>query len=93
MSPHEESTCIGEAVKARRAARRELTDSLRMLKDVGGRLVDLGQRLESYQPGDGDVTKEAADGRLTFRKQGAIYCWLPDPLSPGAGHSGPRQHV
>lgn len=73
MSPQEESTCIGDAVKARRAARRELADTLCLLKDTGGRFIALGQRLEAYQAGDGDVTKEVADSRLTFRnKQGAI---------------------
>ena len=77
MSPSDERKSLGDAVIARKDARHALQKKLSLVHDMGRRLVDLGTRLEQYT--EGDMTKEKADGRLTFRQHGLIRTALYYP--------------
>ena len=76
MSEDERHKCIGRAYEQRKTARAEFEKWQRVVREIGGRLRALGTQLERHHAGD--VTKEVADGTLTFRQDGRIV-GIPTP--------------
>lgn len=70
MNPDEQDQCILRAFKARKVAQGELSRHKIVVQEMAEHLGKLAHHLQRSILGT--VTKEAADGRLTFRDEGMI---------------------